>query len=124
MTPLTHTLTARVIAVIALCLLGPMAVAQNALTITQSGRITQFSDDQPLSGLHTFTFRIYESASADDTTALWEEVLTLNLDNGYYSATLGENVPLGGLFTQLKSYFLGIQVNSDPVMSPRLQLTA
>ena len=60
------------------------------------------------------------------TTPLWEETLTVSFTNGYYGATLGENInnPLNTELFSANPIFLELQIDSDPPLFPRQLLSS
>ena len=93
--------------------------------LASQGRI--FDDlNKPLSGAQEVTFVIYDS-DAVDGAVLWSETLTVNLSNGYYSATLGQTVALNPAIFDGSTRYIGITVG-DPTTSeeltPRLEVTS
>ena len=55
---------------------------------TQQGRIMD-SSGAPITGIHTITVRIYDSAAGGQM--LWDESQQTLLNNGFYSVFLGAN---------------------------------
>ena len=85
-------------------------------TLTQQGRLFD-SSGAPVAGSVSIVFTIYDSASGG--TALWTETQTVTLDEGYFSARLGESTPIpSGVFDGSTRY-LGVTVGTDPEMTPR-----
>ncbi len=87
-------------------------------TISLNGKLTNSSDD-PLNGTYNMSFKIYDSPT--NGNLLWEVVnQTITVDsNGIYHFTL-TNVNL----TFSDSTYLGIQVENDSEMIPRINLTS
>ena len=78
------------------------------------------ADGEPVDGALTITFRIYDSQTAGGS--LWEESQLVNVDNGVYTAQLGESEPFpDGMFDN-DSLFLGVQILGDSEMTPRFGL--
>ncbi len=67
-----------------------------------------------------FSFKIYDQASGG--SHLWEENKTLDVDDGIYDTVLGNQEAITLDFD--KPYYLGIEVNDDGEMTPRINLTA
>ncbi len=89
--------------------------------LTQQGRLLDKSG-KPVVGPISFTFSIY----ADETEgeALWSEEQEITLDQGYFSARLGDdtkNAFPADLFSGSARY-LGIKVGADPEMAPRQRI--
>ncbi len=84
---------------------------QGKLTNSTGGLVNASAD---------FVFRIYNVSSGG--TALWTEAQTLTVDTGIYDAILGSVTAITLEFDV--PYYLGVEVNSDGEMSPRLNLTS
>lgn len=74
----------------------------------------QLTDDSgtPLDGDYSLTFRLYEDSSGG--TAVCEDTRTVSVDNGLFSHYFKGCSEIDG-----KMLYLGIQVGSDPEMTPR-----
>ena len=72
----------------------------------------------PLTGTYKVMFRIYDISGA----LLWEEERDVEVNTGIFNVTLGEVTPLTILFDQ--DYWLGVQVESDPEMTPRQRIAS
>ncbi|MBI2105568.1 hypothetical protein HYT56_01890 [Candidatus Woesearchaeota archaeon] len=73
-------------------------------------------------GSYPFSFNLYDALTGGGS--LWEENLTLTLsDNGTYDINLGNSIPLENL-TFDRAYYLGIKVDQDSEMTPRINFTA
>jgi hypothetical protein len=101
----------------------PPARADVPQLIAYQGRLTE-DNGQPLIGEHTINFRLYDAEQGG--ARLWEEGHRLALasrDNGVFSVVLGSLQPFGaGSFT--KPLWMGLEVDRDGEMTPRLRLTA
>ncbi len=85
------------------------------------GKLTDSNGDAVADGSYMVTFSIYNVSSGG--TALWSESITLTTSGGLFNAVLGETNPIpDSLFTD-SSLWLGLQVESDPEMTPRQRLT-
>ena len=75
-------------------------------------------------GNYKITFRIYPLNSPPNINgALWtEEIPDVDLNGGIYSVVLGKIEPLALPFNE--EYELGVQLETAPEMSPRIQLTS
>lgn len=87
--------------------------------------ICGFAVDQleaPLDGPKSVAYRLYNSESGG--SPLWEETQTTSFDAGLFCSALGKDtnnpIPLSDLVAQQK-LFLGIQIESDSELSPRLE---
>lgn len=92
--------------------------------IAYQGRLA-FSDGTPVTGTRSMIFRLYNTATGG--TALWEEQWTgansIQVVNGLFDVMLGSRVAIPAtLAANSNSLFLGISVDTDGEMSPRLQL--
>lgn len=76
----------------------------------------------PLEGPYTLTFRLYDAATGG--AKLWEEQQTgIPLSGGYFSVLLGEKTSLATMdWSQPR--WLSVQVNTDPELTPRQQITS
>jgi hypothetical protein len=104
--------------------LGSSARADVPAYLTQQGRLFD-SMKNPVSGMTTFVFSLYTTASAG--TAVWTETQLITLDSGYFSAQLGEVTAIPpttfvNAASMGQTLYLGIKVNSDPELSPRQPL--
>ena len=86
-------------------------------TITNQGRLFD-AVSNPVTGTLNVVFAIYDSPTA--TAPIWSEQHSIAFDEGFYSVTLGEMVPLdtATVFDGTVRYF-GITVGTDPELSPR-----
>ena len=119
-----RSLPVRLILVIALCSICAIPIlaqtSQIPRQISFQGRLTDpFSvplpdDDYPI------TFRLYTVLTGG--AAIWSETQTVALEEGVYNVQLGSQNALDLPFDV--PYFMGIQVNSDNEMTPRLPLSS
>jgi len=123
------TLKSTITAILTVLLLPLFAAAAPNL-INYQGRLVN-SAGNPLSGSKTITFRICDSlAGACSVTCsagnscLWTETQTINLENGIFSVKLGAVTPLTSAVYSADSRYLGVAVDADPEMSPRVQLVS
>ena len=82
----------------------------------------------------TVTFRIYAAPNAAAADALWAESQVVTVDKGHFSVVLGEGTAIAGASPDnLAPYFigdnengryLGITVNSENEIAPRIQFLA
>lgn len=90
--------------------------------LNQQGRLLD-SAGAATTGLHSMSFRIYDSGSGG--SILWEETLSVVFNNGYYSTILGANSasnPLDDSILQQAPLFLEIEVDTNGPLSPRAEL--
>ena len=95
-----------------LILLSSLSLAV-PLQMTQQGRVVD-SAGVPYEGAYIFQFHIYDAQSGGN--ALWSEVQTVNVLNGYYSAVLGadvQNNPLNEQVLSLYPLYLELQVAAN-----------
>ena len=72
---------------------------------------------------YTVVFTFYDKASGG--TALWTETQTVNTVDGIFRVALGSITPFPANFNfNWSGLYLGINVNSDGEMSPRIQMAA
>jgi len=94
--------------------------------ITQQGRVLD-TDGNPVTTEVAMTFTIYDDPTASAAgNVLWSEVLNIQLDDGYFSARIGEdgdNKFPADLFDGSVRY-LGITVGTDDELSPRARLAS
>jgi hypothetical protein len=101
-------------------LFGASGQAQIPRTLTYQGLLTDTLGTPLPDGSYSMTFRLYQTSNGG--SALWQEVRTLQTKRGLFSTNLGEVTPLGLSFD--RQYWLGIQINGNPELSPRMALTA
>jgi len=70
---------------------------------------------------YTMTFGIYNVATGG--TALWLETQVVTVTGGNFDVVLGSVTPISGLSFE-DQYWLGLQVDPDPEMTPRTPLAA
>lgn len=89
------------------------------LQLTQQGRLLDVSG-AAVTGYHDIAFRIYDDISIG--LLLWEETLTVDFNNGYYSAVLGSdelNNPLDETVLSLYPLYLELEIDSSGPLLPR-----
>jgi hypothetical protein len=85
--------------------------------LVDQGRLLD-ANGAPVVGPVVIVFTIYDAASGGNE--LWTEAQSVSLDDGYFSAVLGEVNTIGpGVFDPGKARWLGVKVGSDPEMTPR-----
>jgi len=90
---------------------GVLAPGALSNYIPIQGRLTDDSGN-PLDGDYSLTFRLYDSSSGG--TALCEDTRTVTVDDGLFSHYFEGCSSIDG-----QQLYLGIQVESDPEMTPR-----
>lgn len=95
----------------------PARAAGAPNTLTEQGRILD-SSGNPVTKTVSIVFSIYGTATGG--TALWTETQSIQLDDGYFSTGLGATNAINPntVFNGTVRY-LGVQVGSDPEMTPR-----
>ena len=90
-------------------------------TLSQQGRLLD-SNDAPIEGSHLLIFRLFESNIA--TQPLWQENLTVNFDNGFYSVVLGSDVSnqLDSAIFEQDPLYLELQYEGETPFFPRQKL--
>lgn len=101
---------------------APSLLAQIPRTISYQGVFTDSLGNAKFDGEYSFTFRFYESGSGGN--AIWSETKKLILSKGLFRTHLGDETPFGGDVRFDKPYWLGIQIGTDPEISPRIALTS
>lgn len=89
-------------------------------TISYQGVLTDNDGNTVTDGNYNLTFTLHDAASGG--TALWTETHSVAVVNGIFNVILGSVTPLNLPFD--KTYWLGIQVDSDDELQPRIELTA
>jgi hypothetical protein len=83
--------------------------------------VLELADGSPVAdGDYDLTFRLYDASSGG--TVLWTETQTLPVEDGIFNALLGAVTPLTLPFDI--SYWLGVQVENDPELTPRVALAS
>jgi hypothetical protein len=101
-------------------LLAAPAPAQVALdtSFTYQGRLTDGSG--PVSGAVDMQFRLYDEASGDNPALGTQTIAAVAVTNGLFTVALD----FGGTAFNGDRRWLGISVNGDPELTPRVPLTA
>ena len=89
-------------------------------TLTHQGRLYD-ANGVAVTGAKTLVFSIYDAVDA--AAPIWSEKITVTFDEGYFSTNLGDISPLKNIFDGSVRY-LGIQVDADPEMSPRVAVNS
>ncbi len=77
----------------------------------------------PLNGSYDLTFSIYSISSGG--SALWHETHNdVLVDNGLFSVILGSTTSIPSSVFEGAERYLGIKVDADPELTPRIQLTS
>jgi len=94
--------------------------AQVPRTISFQGSLTNPDGSKLPDGTVSLDFMLYESETGG--TAIWTETQSANVKNGIFSVSLGKVTPLTAAFD--KPYWVGIKVNGNSELIPRIALTA
>src|SRR3989344_731295 len=94
--------------------------AQTASQITLSAFILENKNRALLNGDYTVRFALY--AQEEGGSPVWQETQTTPIKNGSMRASLGQSTPLQSLDVQNTTYYLGITLNADSEMSPRVKI--
>jgi hypothetical protein len=100
--------------------LAPAAPQATVPQVMNYQGILKDTEGDPLDGTYTMTFRIYDSAVATTTAALWsEQHVGVTARSGHFNVLLGYNTPLPtDLFSALDRY-VGVTVDPYDEMYPR-----
>jgi len=99
-----------------------LSEAQISRTLSYQGVLTDTSGNPKLDGSYTITFRMYTSSGGG--SAIWTEQKTILTKHGLFSTVLGDQTIFPDSLKFDKPYWLGLQLASDPELSPRIPLTA
>jgi hypothetical protein len=91
-------------------------------TLSYQGLLTDTEGVPRQDGIYSFTFRFYTLESGG--TPIWEEMQALQVQGGLFSAILGSVTPFGSEVMFDGQYWLSVEVEPDPELSPRIPLTA
>ena len=108
-----------------------MAVVLSAVTVaafgdaprllTLQGKLTDSFGQPVLDGVQSVTFRLYDVEACGQSTALWQEVQSVQTSGGIFNVNLGAVTPITLPFD--KQYWLGMQPPSCSELCPRTRLT-
>jgi len=91
--------------------------------INFQGKLTNPDGTNLTNGSYTIEFNIYTVSSGGST--VWTESKSLTLTDGIFQTNLGDTTSLpGSVDFNNSTLYLGITVNADPEMTPRIRLTA
>jgi hypothetical protein len=112
-------ISGRLLAAVVLLYVSSTAFAQAPKTLGYQATLSDSTG--PLTGTHSFTFKIYDAASGG--VVLWTETSSgVLVTNGNLSITLGKINPIN--IQTVKPLWMGIAVDSNPEISPRVELSA
>ncbi|MDO8462285.1 MAG: hypothetical protein Q7S98_05440 [Deltaproteobacteria bacterium] len=80
------------------------------------------ADQNVIDGTVKMTFRFYDDSTS--VASLWEETQSVEVLGGVYTVALGSNVLLEDLLFDYDSLFLGLQIEGDREMTPRLEVVS
>ncbi len=89
--------------------------------LTQQGRLLDTAG-APVPGSVSITFAVYDAATGG--TALWTETQNVTLDDGFFSARLGESTAIPNTVFDGSTRYLGVKVGTDPEMTPRQSIVS
>ncbi len=101
------------------CFLAAAATAQLPRIINYQGILTDAGGAAVGDGTYSVTFRLY--AEAEGGTEIWTESQPVTVSKGIFSVNLGAVTPLDLPFEA--PHWLGISVEGEAELSPRVQLT-
>lgn len=116
MSPTIRRLNGALVVLAASIAASPATAGSVPGTLTEQGRLFDVVG-APLNASVTLHFAVYAAASGG--VALWQESQLVTLDEGYFSADLGEITPFPASLWDGSIRYVGITVGSDPEMSPR-----
>ncbi len=111
-----------IISLLFLFIFNCLLIAQIPHTISYQGMLTDASGNPKPDGNYQFTFYLYESPSGG--SSIWSEVKTIAVSKGLFSTSLGDATPFGSAVQFDKPYWLGIKVNTEPELTPRVALNS
>ncbi len=91
----------------------------NRDTIAYQGYLTN-AQNEVLSGPKSLTFRLYDLQ--DGGNLLWQEVVNVNIESGYFHVNLGEYNALPGNLHQTEQLYLSLQVENEQELYPRMKV--
>jgi hypothetical protein len=90
-------------------------------TLTEQGRLLDTAG-APATGSVSIVFTIYDAATGG--ASLWTETQNVTLDDGYFSARLGEVTAIPSTVFSGATRYLGVKVGTDAEMTPRQTLVS
>jgi hypothetical protein len=107
---------------IAFAIASAMAFGQIPRNLSYQGVLTDTLGNPKPDGLYVFTFKLY--AVATGGSALWMEAKSLDVKGGLFYTLLGDVTPFPSSFNFNGQYWLGIEPDAGPELSPRVQLAS
>ncbi len=96
-------------------------IAQIPQQINYQGMLSDISGN-PITGTYTINFSIYSDGTT--TSSIWMETQSVTVSNGLFNVQLGFNNPIPIYLFDGTIKYLGVQVGTDPEMTPRQKLTS
>src|SRR5436309_14817756 len=96
--------------------------AQIPRTIYFQGVLTDSTGSIKPDNSYSITFRLYETAFGG--SASWTETKPVMVRRGLFSTLLGDQTPFGSSVQFDVQYWLSLQIESEPELSPRIALSA
>jgi hypothetical protein len=114
--------TVHFLAFFSLLLFFTLSFAAVPRLINYQGILTD-TEQIPIDGPHDLTFMIYPDSVT--TTAYWTEVHnSVDIDMGLFNVILGSTTPIPDSLFANGERWIGITVDSDPEMAPRMKITS
>jgi hypothetical protein len=102
-----------------------VAAAGTALAVppylSEQGRLFDSAGD-PVDATVSVTFSLYAASSGG--SAIWTETQNVIVDDGYFSAVLGDGTALDSSVFNGSTRYLGVKIGSDAEMTPRQEITS
>ncbi len=111
-----------VVGILAIVFIITHTQSQVPRLISYQGVLTDTSGNVKPDGIYNITFRLYDAAIGGNM--LWSETQALSVEGGLMYATLGNTTSLGNSLAFDVPYYLEIQVENEPALSPRIRLTS
>jgi len=96
--------------------------AQIPRTLSYQGVLSDSTGLPKSDGPYTFTFSLYDTSVQG--APIWTETKTLDVKRGLFSTVLGDEIPFGIAVKFDRPYWLGLQVEAEPELFPRIPLTS
>lgn len=91
--------------------------------INFQGKLTTDTGENVTDGNYSITFTLYDASSGG--TNLWDETQTVAVADGIFRVALGDvDTSLGSVDFNTDSLYLGIQVETNSEMTPRIRFSA
>jgi len=104
-----------------LLFISSLIIAQIPQQINYQGMLSDISGN-PITGTYTINFSIYSDGTT--TSSIWMETQSVTVSNGLFNVQLGFNNPIPLYIFDGTIKYLGVQVGTDPEMTPRQKLTS